>query len=93
MSSQFKLLHPYVSQRLLSLFETLAKKHARLEAKIRTMSTILGGANSANLELVSIGKNKSRVNFISMYNIVNFFVTDPRHDNLGGGSQNGARDS
>ncbi|XP_070524074.1 dymeclin isoform X2 [Cardiocondyla obscurior] len=34
MSAQFTSLHPYVSQRLLSLFETLAKKHARLEAKI-----------------------------------------------------------
>ncbi|KAK0175449.1 hypothetical protein PV327_009197 [Microctonus hyperodae] len=35
MSSQFHALHPYVSQRLLSLFETLAKKHTRLETKIR----------------------------------------------------------
>lgn len=34
MSAQFTSLHPYVSQRLLSLFETLAKKHARLEARI-----------------------------------------------------------
>jgi len=35
MSAQFTSLHPYVSQRLLSLFETLAKKHTRLEARIR----------------------------------------------------------
>ncbi|XP_011153718.1 dymeclin isoform X1 [Harpegnathos saltator] len=41
MSAQFTSLHPYVSQRLLSLFETLAKKHARLEAKIRTQPTTL----------------------------------------------------
>ncbi|XP_043263464.1 dymeclin [Colletes gigas] len=34
MSAQFTSLHPYVSQRLLSLFETLAKKHVRLESKI-----------------------------------------------------------
>lgn len=34
MSAQFTSLHPYVSQRLLSLFETLAKKHVRLEARI-----------------------------------------------------------
>jgi len=34
MSAQFTSLHPYVSQRLLSLFETLAKKHTRLEARI-----------------------------------------------------------
>lgn len=31
-------LHPYVSQRLLSLFETLAKKHSRLELKIHGQS-------------------------------------------------------
>jgi len=30
MSSQFKNLHPYVSQRIVSMFEALAKKHARL---------------------------------------------------------------
>lgn len=35
MSSQFRNLHPYVSQRLVSLFETLAKKHVKLETKIR----------------------------------------------------------
>ncbi|XP_014211106.1 dymeclin isoform X2 [Copidosoma floridanum] len=39
MSSQFRALHPYVSQRLISLFETLAKKHAKLEATIRTQSS------------------------------------------------------
>lgn len=32
MSGQFRTLHPYVAQRLVSLFETLAKKHARLAA-------------------------------------------------------------
>ena len=30
MSAQFKGLHPYVAQRIVSLFETLARKHARL---------------------------------------------------------------
>merc|ERR1712029_411633 len=30
MSSQFKNLHPYVAQRIVSLFETLARKHSRL---------------------------------------------------------------
>lgn len=38
MSAQFRSLHPYVSQRLLSLFETLAKKYARLESNIHTQS-------------------------------------------------------
>lgn len=32
MSGQFRNLHPYVAQRLVSLFETLAKKHSRLDA-------------------------------------------------------------
>ena len=30
MSGQFKSLHPYVAQRIVSLFETLARKHSRL---------------------------------------------------------------
>lgn len=36
MSSQFRNLHPYVSQRLVSLFETLAKRFQRLQSKIET---------------------------------------------------------
>lgn len=36
MSSQFRYLHQYVSQRLVSLFETLAKKHVRLEAQLES---------------------------------------------------------
>ncbi|KAK7084960.1 hypothetical protein SK128_027778 [Halocaridina rubra] len=35
MSSQFRSLHPYVAQRLVSLFETLAKRHARLCESLR----------------------------------------------------------
>lgn len=35
MSGQFRYLHPYVAQRLVSLFETLAKKHSRLNAQIK----------------------------------------------------------
>ncbi|KAG5333562.1 DYM protein, partial [Acromyrmex heyeri] len=52
MSAQFTSLHPYVSQRLLSLFETLAKKHARLEARILelTQSTTLPSNNSVVLD-------------------------------------------
>lgn len=34
MSSQFRNLHPYVSQRLVSLFETLAKRFQRLQARL-----------------------------------------------------------
>lgn len=39
MSSQFRFLHPYVAQRLVSLFETLAKKHDRLQAQLRPAET------------------------------------------------------
>ncbi|CAL7933911.1 unnamed protein product [Xylocopa violacea] len=59
MSAQFTSLHPYVSQRLLSLFETLAKKHARLEAKIRTQpsvssdsTTVTVNGTTANSDLI-----------------------------------------
>lgn len=81
MSSQFKLLHPYVSQRLLSLFETLAKKHARLEAKIRTMSTVPDSGNSANLELVSFEKKTHNCilienNFVLIINFFFFQIQD-----------------
>lgn len=34
MSSQFRNLHPYVSQRLVSLFETLAKRFQRLQTRL-----------------------------------------------------------
>lgn len=37
MSSQFRYLHQYVSQRLVSLFETLAKKHVRLQAQLESI--------------------------------------------------------
>lgn len=35
MSGQFRSLHPYVAQRLVSLFETLAKKHLRLDTQLK----------------------------------------------------------
>lgn len=34
MSSQFRNLHPYVSQRLVSLFETLAKRYHKLQHQL-----------------------------------------------------------
>lgn len=37
MSSQFRYLHQYVSQRLVSLFETLAKKHGRLQTQLESI--------------------------------------------------------
>lgn len=38
MSSQFRYLHQYVSQRLVSLFETLAKKHCRLQVQLESIT-------------------------------------------------------
>lgn len=35
MSGQFRSLHPYVAQRLVSLFETLARKHSRLDGQLK----------------------------------------------------------
>lgn len=36
MSAQFRDLHPYVSQRLVSLFETLAKRYHKLQQKLES---------------------------------------------------------
>lgn len=64
MSAQFTSLHPYVSQRLLSLFETLAKKHVRLEARIRAQPTVSSDSTIvtvngtvANTDLVRLFEN------------------------------------
>lgn len=38
MSSQFRELHPYVSQRLISLYETLAKKYHKLVQQMKSAS-------------------------------------------------------
>lgn len=48
MSGQFRHLHPYVSQRLVSIFETLAKKHARLQADMNGDSVEGGGSSSTS---------------------------------------------
>jgi hypothetical protein len=53
MSSQFKNLHPYVSQRIVSMFEALAKKYFRL-------MNVLGTAGTADSEgQCSIGKSET----------------------------------
>ena len=43
MSGQFKGLHPYVAQRIVSLFETLARKHARLVDGLQGVEAEEGG--------------------------------------------------
>ncbi|XP_011501964.1 PREDICTED: dymeclin [Ceratosolen solmsi marchali] len=49
MSSQFRLLHPYVSQRLISLFETLAKKYIKLESTVRGQSNAVSTTVNINI--------------------------------------------
>lgn len=74
MSAQFTSLHPYVSQRLLSLFETLAKKHARLDAKIRTQAQATSAINT-NVNLssnVTVNGNATGTNQFANADLVNF---------------------
>lgn len=54
MSGQFRSLHPYVAQRLVSLFETLAKKHARLEQQVRHPHELDAAASSAHTTAVTV---------------------------------------
>ncbi|XP_055316228.1 dymeclin isoform X2 [Sitodiplosis mosellana] len=48
MSGQFRQLHPYTAQRLVSLFETLAKKHARLYSDMNGDSSGVGAGSSSS---------------------------------------------
>lgn len=48
MSSQFRDLHPYVCQRLVSLFETLAKRYQRFKAEVEIQ---LQDANSVQVQI------------------------------------------
>lgn len=54
MSGQFRSLHPYVAQRLVSLFETLAKKHARLEQQLSHPHELDAAASSAHTTAVTV---------------------------------------
>ena len=51
MSSKFRSLHPYVAQRLLSLFETLAKRHTKLMARFNQQCE--GSSQAAESEKAS----------------------------------------
>ena len=46
MSNNFSNLHSYVSQRILSLFETLAKKYHRLENDLKTRESRKSSCNN-----------------------------------------------
>ena len=54
MSSQFRYLHQYVSQRLVSLFETLAKKHVRLQAQLESVKQSEASVVEVNEDVVRI---------------------------------------
>lgn len=54
MSGQFRSLHPYVAQRLVSLFETLAKKHARLEQQLSHPHDLDAAVSTAHSTVVSV---------------------------------------
>lgn len=56
MSGQFRSLHPYVAQRLVSLFETLAKKHSRLDHQLKQP---LNGGVSATAVTTAVTTNPS----------------------------------
>src|ERR1700743_642356 len=54
MSSKFRSLHPYVSQRLISVFETLAKRHIKLIDGLEKRTEENGAsANAAQSEQTS----------------------------------------
>lgn len=55
MSGQFRSLHPYVAQRLVSLFEILAKKHVRLDADMKQLINggVASGAVTVNVNALS----------------------------------------
>lgn len=54
MSSQFRTLHPYVCQRLVSLFETLSKRHSRLCESLRASEDLLDESENDMPDAVSI---------------------------------------
>lgn len=61
MSSQFRYLHPYVSQRLISLFETLAKKYSRLQTQLedvkKSEATVVEVEDVVSPILVKVSEN------------------------------------
>lgn len=57
MSGQFRTLHPYVSQRLVSLFETLARKHTRLAEQVATIEKNMPSTSTHHSEDSEMVKN------------------------------------
>ena len=49
MSGQFKNLHPYVSQRIVSMFEALSKKYSRLVGTLKSAGDLEGQVDACPL--------------------------------------------
>lgn len=60
MSNNFSNLHSYVSQRLISLFETLAKKYHRLENELRSKKKVMDKTKSEVRKISNISKPESQ---------------------------------
>lgn len=66
MSGQFRSLHPYVAQRLVSLFETLAKKHLRLDNQLKEPT-------ATETATVDISTNSD--DMVTFFNLFKLFFT------------------
>lgn len=70
MSGQFRALHPYVAQRLVSLFETLAKKHARLDVQLKEPQN-----GDVNVSVLATSEDMVKfILIIFMHYLSNFFI-------------------
>ncbi|KAL7646893.1 UNVERIFIED_CONTAM: hypothetical protein RMT77_002150 [Armadillidium vulgare] len=53
MSSQFRSLHPYVCQRIVNLFETLARKHTKLSEALKQSENLIDGSETDISDVLS----------------------------------------
>lgn len=65
MSGQFRSLHPYVSQRLVSLFETLARKHSRLNDQLKDSTPTTENGSDVNINISSSNSSEDMVSCVS----------------------------
>lgn len=72
MSGQFRSLHPYVAQRLVSLFEILAKKHVRLDADMKQLinGDVASGTVTVNVNALSSAPKGETANAAAVRSMV-----------------------
>ena len=79
MSSQFRNLHQYVCQRIVSLFETLAKRHSRLQESLQASGSLIDGTETDISDIVSycffISKDQSHCSIIIIVIFVPFLAS------------------